>query len=85
MAQRATRSPVSASKSPASLRQAQSVEAQASQLSSYTSFIALHDERVNDISQLIGTRFDWPHVFYELGRVLPTDVSLSSVQGSRCR
>jgi hypothetical protein len=62
--------------------QVQSVETQASQLSSYTSFIALHDERVNDITQLIGTRFDWPHVFYELGRVLPTDVSLSSVQGS---
>jgi hypothetical protein len=62
--------------------QATSVEAQASQLSSYTSFIALHDERVNDITQLIGTRFDWPHVFYELGRVLPTDVSLNSVQGS---
>jgi hypothetical protein len=62
--------------------QAQSVEAQANRLASYTSFIALHDERVQDISNLVGTRFDWPHVFHELGRVLPTDVSLSSVQGS---
>jgi hypothetical protein len=62
--------------------QAQSVEAQANRLASYTSFIALHDERVQDISNLVGTRFDWPHVFHELGRVLPTDVSLNSVQGS---
>lgn len=62
--------------------QVQNVETEANQLSSYTSFIALHDERVQDISNLINTRFDWPHVFHELGRVLPTDVSLSSVQGS---
>jgi hypothetical protein len=62
--------------------QASTVEGEANRLSSYTSFVTLHNERVQDMSQLIGTRFDWPHVFHELGRVLPTDVTLSSVQGS---
>ena len=62
--------------------QAQSTEAQASKLAPYTDFTSLHDERVKDIEQLVGTRFDWSHAFHEIGRVIPTDVSLSSIQGS---
>ncbi len=61
---------------------AQSAQEQANKLTPYTSFIGLQTERVNAVSQLIGTRFDWAHAFHELGRVLPTNVSLSSVQGT---
>lgn len=62
--------------------QAQATEARASQLAPYTNFNTLYEERVKDVSQLIGTRFDWAHAFHELGRVLPTNVSLSSVTGT---
>lgn len=62
--------------------QAQSVEAEANRLTPYTAFVTLHDERVQALAQLVGTRFDWAHAFHELGRVLPTDVVLSSVQGT---
>ncbi len=61
--------------------QAQSAESQASKLAPYTSFISLHEERVKEVSSLIGERFDWAHVFHELGRVLPSDVTLTAVQG----
>jgi Tfp pilus assembly protein PilN len=61
---------------------AQSAQEQANKLTPYTSFLGLQTERVNAVSQLIGTRFDWAHAFHELGRVLPTNVSLSSVQGT---
>jgi Tfp pilus assembly protein PilN len=62
--------------------QAQSVEAEANRLAPYASFVTLHNERVQGLAQLVGTRFDWAHAFRELGRVLPTNVSLSTVQGT---
>jgi Tfp pilus assembly protein PilN len=62
--------------------QAQAAEAQASSLIPYSNFIALRDQRMQAVAQLVGTRFDWAHVMHELGRVLPHDVALSSVQGS---
>ena len=51
--------------------QAQQVQAQAAQLSSYTSFIQMREQRLQAISQLIGSRFDWSATMYELSRVLP--------------
>lgn len=62
--------------------QAQATEAKANQLAPYTNFNTLYEERAKDVSQLIGTRFDWAHAFHELGRVLPTNVSLNSVTGT---
>jgi Tfp pilus assembly protein PilN len=62
--------------------QAQQVQAQAAQLSSYTSFIQMREQRLQAISQLIGSRFDWSATMYELSRVLPANISLSSLQGT---
>jgi Tfp pilus assembly protein PilN len=63
---------------------AQTARAQesASQLTPYTSFIALREQREQAVSQLVDSRFDWAHAFHELGRVLPFEASLSSLEGS---
>lgn len=61
---------------------AQQVQAQAAQLSSYTSFMQMREQRLQEISQLINSRFDWSSAMGELSRVLPSDVALSSLQGS---
>lgn len=56
-------------------------KAKAGQLAPYTSFIAMANQRVQDISGLVEARFDWSHAFHELGRVLPRDASLTSLHG----
>ncbi len=61
---------------------AQQFQAQATQLASYTSFVALREQRLEAISQLVGSRFDWAGAMGELSRVLPSDVSLNSIQGT---
>jgi Tfp pilus assembly protein PilN len=58
-----------------------SAKAQAGRLAPYTSFIAMANQRVQEISGLVEARFDWSHAFHELGRVLPHDTSLTSLQG----
>lgn len=52
------------------------------QLSKYTSFVALHQERMQAVTQLANSRFAWAHSMYELGRVLPQGVSIASLSGS---
>jgi Tfp pilus assembly protein PilN len=61
---------------------AQQLQSQASQLASYTSFVAMREQRLQTISQLVGSRFDWSAALGELSRVLPSDVSLSTLQGT---
>jgi Tfp pilus assembly protein PilN len=62
--------------------QAQQAQAQAAQLAPYTSFMALRQQRVQAVSQLVESRFDWAHAFHELGRVLPKDTSVASLSGT---
>jgi Tfp pilus assembly protein PilN len=62
--------------------QAQRAEATATALAPYTSFIALREQRAQAVSQLVDSRFDWAHALYELGRVLPHDASISSLDGT---
>jgi Tfp pilus assembly protein PilN len=62
--------------------QAQSAEAQASQLAPYTSFVAMREQRTQAVETLLESRFDWAHVFHEFGRVLPADTSITSLDGS---
>ncbi|HEV3071537.1 MAG TPA: hypothetical protein VGY76_08965 [Solirubrobacteraceae bacterium] len=62
--------------------QAQSTQARANALAPYTSFKAMYEQRLNAVTELVNTRFDWAHAFHELGRVLPSDASLSSVKGT---
>lgn len=56
-------------------------KARVGQLAPYKSFIAMADQRIKDISGLVEARFDWSHAFHELGRVLPRNASLTSLQG----
>ncbi len=63
-------------------KQAQQVQTQAEQLSSYTSFMQMREQRLQAISQLVGSRFGWSAAMNELSRVLPSTVSLSSLQGT---
>lgn len=61
---------------------AQRLQAQAAELASYTSFVSMREQRLQAISQLVGSRFDWASALGELSRVLPADVALSSLQGT---
>lgn len=54
----------------------------ASQLTPYTSFIALREQRMQAVDQLVDSRFDWAHAFHELGRVLPHNASITSLSGT---
>jgi len=61
---------------------AQRAQAEAGELAPYTNFIALREERARAVSDLVDARFDWAHAFHELGRVLPHDASISSLDGT---
>jgi hypothetical protein len=59
----------------------QRAQAIAEQLAPYTNFISLREQRTHAVSQLVDSRFDWAHAFHELGRVLPRDASIGSLDG----
>lgn len=63
-------------------KQAAAVQAQATRLAPYTTFSAMREARVQAVAQLVGSRFDWSSAMGELSRVLPSDVALTSVQGT---
>jgi hypothetical protein len=60
----------------------QRAQASAAALTPYTSFIALREQRSKAVEAVVDSRFDWAHAFHELGRVLPRDASVSSLEGS---
>jgi Tfp pilus assembly protein PilN len=63
--------------------EAQQAQARAAQLAPYTSFLTMREQRVQAVSELVDSRFDWAHAFHELGRVLPPNkVSLTSLDGT---
>lgn len=61
--------------------QAQRAQTQASALAPYTSFAALREQRMQAVSSLVDSRFDWAHAVHEFGRVLPPGVSVTSLSG----
>lgn len=62
--------------------QTQRAQESASALTPYTSFIALREQRMQAVETVVDSRFDWAHAFHELGRVLPRDTSISSLEGA---
>jgi hypothetical protein len=62
--------------------QIQQAQASATQLAPYTSFLTLREQRKQAVAQLAQSRFDWAQAFHELGRVLPSDTSVSSLEGT---
>lgn len=61
---------------------ADSAQAQADALAPYTQFAALRAKRVQTVTSLAKSRFDWAHAMHEVARVIPGDVWLQSVQGT---
>jgi Tfp pilus assembly protein PilN len=62
--------------------EAQQAQSEAAKLAPYTSFVTMREERLKAVQELANTRFDWAHVMHELGRVVPSDASLSTVTGT---
>jgi uncharacterized membrane protein YgcG len=62
--------------------QTQQAQAKAVRLTPYTSFLELREKRVQAVSELAQSRFDWAYAFHELGRVLPPDVAITSLSGA---
>jgi len=62
--------------------QAQRTQMRATELAPYTSFMALREQRMQAVSDLVDSRFDWAHAFHELGRVLPSQATISSLTGT---
>ncbi|HET9592635.1 MAG TPA: PilN domain-containing protein [Solirubrobacterales bacterium] len=57
-------------------------KARAESLAPYTQFQAAAEQRVQTITSLADSRFDWPRVMRELGLVLPDDVLLTNLAAS---
>jgi hypothetical protein len=62
--------------------QTQRAQTTAGQLAPYASFLALREQRMQAVSALVDSRFDWAHALHELGRVLPSGASISSLSGT---
>jgi hypothetical protein len=60
----------------------QRVQRAATALSSYSSFDALREQRVKAVNELVDARFDWAHTLHELGRVIPSGTSISTLTGT---
>jgi Tfp pilus assembly protein PilN len=63
-------------------QEATAAEAKAQSLQSFTKFSSLRTKRVDTVSQLAASRFDWSHALREVARVLPTNAWLSSLVGT---
>jgi Tfp pilus assembly protein PilN len=61
---------------------AQQAQARAAALAPYTSFVAMREQRVQAVDALVNSRFNWAQAFHEFGRVLPSNVSLTSLDGN---
>jgi Tfp pilus assembly protein PilN len=59
--------------------QADAAEAQARSLTSYTKFASIRQKRVDTVSQLAASRFDWAHALREVARVLPENAWLTTL------
>jgi Tfp pilus assembly protein PilN len=60
-------------------QQAAAAEAKAASLTSYTKFAAISAKRVETVSQLAASRFDWAHALREVSRVLPENAWLTTL------
>jgi Tfp pilus assembly protein PilN len=60
-------------------RQATAAEAKSASLTSYTKFASIRAKRVETVSQLAASRFDWAHALREVSRVLPENAWLTSL------
>jgi Tfp pilus assembly protein PilN len=59
--------------------QATAAEAKSATLTSYTKFASIRAKRVDTVSQLAASRFDWSHALHEVARVLPENAWLTAL------
>jgi Tfp pilus assembly protein PilN len=62
--------------------QAQAAEQRAGAGQPYVAFQRLARDRVQTVTTLSKTRFDWAHAMHEISRVVPADVWLKSLSGA---
>jgi Tfp pilus assembly protein PilN len=62
--------------------EAQSIEARAQELAPYTQFAAVREQRLETVTGLADSRFDWHRVLNELSLLLPTNIQLTSLAGT---
>jgi Tfp pilus assembly protein PilN len=62
--------------------QADAAQAKADELAAYSRFATVAESRLQTVQQLASSRFDWSHTLREIGRVVPSDVALESLEGT---
>lgn len=62
--------------------QAAAAEKRAAAAAPFVEFATLAENRVDTVTQLSATRFDWAHALREVSRVVPADVWLMNLSGS---
>jgi Tfp pilus assembly protein PilN len=62
--------------------EAQSIEARAQELAPYTQFAAVREQRLETVTGLADSRFDWRRVLNELSLLLPANIELTSLAGT---
>lgn len=60
----------------------QSIEARAQELAPYTQFAAVREQRLETVTGLADSRFDWTRVLNELSLLLPANIQLTSLAGT---
>jgi Tfp pilus assembly protein PilN len=70
------------SKAKAAKQQADALEAQASELESYTDFASIKQQRLAAVVIAAQTRFDWERLMREISRVMPSGSWLQTTQAS---
>jgi Tfp pilus assembly protein PilN len=60
-------------------QQAAAAEAKSASLTSYTRFQTIRAKRVETVSELAASRFDWAHALREVSRVLPENAWLTTL------
>lgn len=60
----------------------QSIEARAQELAPYTQFAAVREQRLETVTGLADSRFDWHRVLNELSLLLPPNIQLTSLAGT---
>jgi Tfp pilus assembly protein PilN len=63
-------------------RDAQAAQAKADNLAAYTRFSDLRAKRVQTVTSLANSRFDWAHALREVARVVPGDAWLTTLVGT---
>jgi Tfp pilus assembly protein PilN len=62
--------------------EAQRIEARAQELAPYTQFAAVREQRLETVTGLADSRFDWRRVLNELSLLLPANIQLTSLAGT---